>query len=81
MCKEMGVLLLGRLPLDPALAAAAEAGKPVFGSLPGAAAAGGVGRGASPPRGQSDVGHSPAVCLPHLRKVVNALLQQLTSQK
>ncbi len=48
MCHDMGVPLLGRVPLDPALGAAAEQGRSVF---PQAAEAGEAGHDAGTPGG------------------------------
>lgn len=36
MCASLGLRLLGRVPLDPRLGAAGDAGRPVFGAMPDA---------------------------------------------
>jgi Mrp family chromosome partitioning ATPase len=36
MCRSLGLRLLGRVPLDPRLGAAGDAGQPVFGAMPDA---------------------------------------------
>ena len=64
MCKEMGVRLLGRVPIDPALGRAAEAGCSVFAMPPPA------GPGAATMMAQ------PApVCLPALCAIVEQLVE------
>ncbi len=68
MCADMGVTLLGRVPLDPALARAAEAGRPVFETH----LANGI-AGASPRK----VMPQPALCLSALHEIVEKVLGQL----
>ncbi len=76
MCADMGVRLLGRVPLDPALSRASEAGKPVFATLQQKqqAVAGG-----SPTKAGQALTSQPAVCLPALRTIVEQLLAELDS--
>jgi hypothetical protein len=81
MCEDMGVTLLGRVPMDPALTQAAESGLPVFEfESHKTAAAGGLSAQAtsvSQANGSSSSKVLPPVCVPALQsivaKVVNAL--------
>lgn len=69
MCGDMGVALLGRVPLDPALTRAAESGASIFEPLQQQQQQGGAG-GAGAEGGQ-------AVCLPALKAIVGAIKKQL----
>jgi len=73
MCADMGVPLLGKVPLDPALTRAAEAGASIFEPLQQQQ----QGAGAPPP---SPEGASQAVCLPALTAIVGAITKELGEQ-
>lgn len=68
MCADMGVPLLGHVPLDPALTRAAEGGRSIFEPLQCAQAGSGQGQAG---------GVQEAVCLPALSAIVAAIQQQL----
>jgi hypothetical protein len=70
MCEDMGVALLGRVPLDPALSLAAEQGRPVFGPLTPEQENGGTAAAIKQPA-------TTAVCLPALQHVVQQVLSRL----
>lgn len=71
LCADMGVQLLGRIPLDPALGLAAEQGRSVLGPI-GEAAGEGEGEGAD--------GAAASVCLPALMDVVAKVVARTEGQ-
>ncbi|EFJ42004.1 hypothetical protein VOLCADRAFT_107437 [Volvox carteri f. nagariensis] len=65
MCADMGVELLGRVPLDPGLGAAADAGLPIVGPPPGG------------DDGAADAAAGPtAACLPALMAIVDKVVER-----
>lgn len=73
MCKDMGVRLLGQVPLDPALTRAAEAGRSIFEPLAQEEAAQKQGAGAA---AAGEAAARPT-CLPALKAIVASLLLDL----
>ncbi|KAG2427806.1 hypothetical protein HXX76_012130 [Chlamydomonas incerta] len=77
MCADMGVPLLGRLPLDPALGAAADAGRSVL--APEAAAAGAAAGAAEAAEGVAKgglEGVAPQACIAPLMAIVGKVVEQ-----
>ena len=70
MCADMGVPLLGRLPLDPGLGAAADAGRSVLPEAAGAAGADAVKGGLE--------GVAPQACIAPLMAIVGKVVEQTT---
>lgn len=68
MCREMGVKLLGRVPMDPALGRAAEAGRSIFAAPAVDDVAGTAAVTLRPP---------PPLCQAALMAIVDAVLQGL----
>jgi hypothetical protein len=80
MCEDMGVTLLGRVPMDPALTQAAESGLPVFEfeSHKTAAAAGPSAQATSVSQANGSSSKVlPPVCIPALQQIVTKVVSAL----
>ena len=72
MCREMGVPLLGRIPMDPALGRAAEGGKSIFASAVEDEAPGGEGQPDGGPKHRLGL---PPLCQSALLGIVDSVLR------
>lgn len=72
LCADMGVQLLGRIPLDPALGLAAEQGRSVLGP---------IGEAAGEKAGEGADGAAASVCLPALMDIVAKVVARTEGQE
>ncbi|KAG2452735.1 hypothetical protein HYH02_002965 [Chlamydomonas schloesseri] len=76
MCADMGVPLLGRLPLDPGLGAAADAGRSVLPEAKDEAKEGGAGAGAGAGAKGGLEAVAPQACIAPLMAIVGKVVEQ-----